>query len=76
MVKRGYSREFPTEQRTGVMKRGFLAVDNKVRKVAADISFFGFQDYSLEKLYRLPFFRKRYATLMRRMQDTVNKSLK
>jgi hypothetical protein len=76
MEKRGYSRDCEARQTPGPLEKGFLAVDNKARKVASAISFFGLRDYFLEKLYRLRPFRGLHAEQMRRMHETVNRSLK
>ena len=76
MEKRGYSRHIDPPLHLGSLGRKYLALDNKLRKMAATISFYGVQDYTAEKLYRLPMFKNRHADLTRRMHEKVNQSLK
>ena len=54
----------------------WLKVDNKLRKTAARIAFFGPADYFSEKIARLPFLRGWHMRVERRMQERVNRSLK
>ncbi|MEM1150186.1 MAG: sulfotransferase, partial [Pseudomonadota bacterium] len=73
---RGYTRAHPKRPPPGALLEMVLKADNKIRKVLAAISFFGFTDYALEKVYRLPGLKDRHLTVKRRMDETVNKSLK
>lgn len=72
----GYDRAHPDAKPLHALDRAYLAVDNKLRKVAAAIRFYGLQDYALEKVFRLPGLNAQRTAIHLRMQETMNKSLK
>lgn len=76
MEELGYERAAPDVAPLSAPARAFWALDNKLRKVAAAISFYGLRDYGLEKLYRLPGFTAQRNAVRVRMQNTMNQSLK
>lgn len=76
MDQLGYERAHPDLKPLGGVSKLFLAIDNKLRKVAAAVRFYGLRDYGLEKIYRVPGFSKRRQETLIRMQETMNRSLK
>ena len=72
----GYERAYPDLQSLGALSTLHLAVDNKLRKIAAAIRFYGLRDYGMEKVYRLPGLQARRQAVLLSMQGTMNKSLK
>ncbi|SEW44510.1 Sulfotransferase family protein [Cognatiyoonia koreensis] len=76
MDELGYERAHRDLQPMGRLSKLHLAVDNKLRKVKAAIRFFGFRDYGMEKIFRLPGLQARRQAVLLRMQETMNRSLK